>query len=119
MATNENLRLYTPPLAFLNPTGDHGTAAVACALDPITTYRITNLNQPLDNPPATCPSTTLVAAVPVCAATPPPAAAPTLDVAPNNDNDDDSSHGICVYRGSFISWVGLVVTTVSLLLMLL
>jgi hypothetical protein len=42
MSTNSNLKMYNPPSAFLRPTGNHFTGAVACAIDPILTYRITN-----------------------------------------------------------------------------
>jgi hypothetical protein len=77
MSTNSNLEMYNPPLAFLRPTGNPFIGAVACAIDPILTYRITNLNQPLPNSPKTCPSRV---ALPVCATLAPTVAPPASDV---------------------------------------
>jgi hypothetical protein len=118
MSTNANLQMYNPPLAFLRPTGNHFTRTVACAIDPILTYRITNLNQPLPNPPATCPSRV---ALPVCATlastilerpTLAPGAVPSI-------NDDSSSDiRVVIGRNGFLMYlVGLVLATVFLSIM--
>jgi hypothetical protein len=113
---NSNLELYEPPFAFLLPTGNHFDGAVACAIDPISTYQISNLNQPLENPPATCPSRT---ELPVCGTlTLAPTTAPTTFlvpvVAPVSNNDDSSSAIHIGHNGLFTSLVSLVLTAVSL-----
>jgi hypothetical protein len=109
---NTNLELYEPSFSFLRPMGNHFSGAVACAIDPITTYRITNLNQPLDNPPATCPSRTVL---PVCGTLAPTPTPPTVaPVVASGSNKDDSSAN---KNGLFISLlVGFVVVTVAVTL---
>jgi hypothetical protein len=103
MSINGNLQVYSPFLEFLKPTGDHFSGAVACALDPITTYRVTNKNQPLDYPPATCPSR---AALPVCESLSPTTAPETTTMAPNDNSSAMrmvGNHDII-----FMSFVGLI-----------
>jgi hypothetical protein len=63
--SNEMVVPYSPPLAFLTPTGTHLGALVLCALSPILAITQITTNGPiliaaLENPPATCGAGTMV-----------------------------------------------------------
>jgi hypothetical protein len=107
MSANANLEMYDPPLAFLRPTGNHFTGPVACAIDPILSCRITNLNHPLPNPraPRVCYAGTHHNG-------------PTFG-ALQSINDDSSAISVVIGRnGLLLSLVGLVLATVALSIML-